>query len=153
MLVKDVMTFGAEEIGPAESILAAARKMREMGVGALVVREEGRVLGLITDRDIVVRSTAEGAAPGEMEVQRAMTPQVLDCHEYEELEDAVTRMERGAVRRLLVVNDDRDPIGMLSVDDIALASPALAGEIVEHVRAPERPIQRGAWSWWETPEP
>ena len=41
---------------------------------------------------------------------------------------------------------------MLSLDDIALHSPALAGEIVEHARAPERPILRGPWAWWETPE-
>ncbi len=149
MLVGEVMTPRAEVIGPGETLGAAARKMRDLGVGALVVREGERVVGIITDRDIVVRGVALGRDPAAMDVRSAMTPQVIGCAEGEELEGAVTRMERGAVRRLVVVDPEEGPVGMLSVDDVALRSPALAGEIIEHVRAPERPIQRGPWPWWE----
>jgi hypothetical protein len=56
------------------------------------------------------------------------------------------------VRRLVVLDASRKLVGMLSVDDVALQSAALAGEIVEHVRAPERPLRRGPWPWWESPE-
>lgn len=152
MLVRDAMTYRAETIGPLETLQAAARRMKQLGVGALVVCDDGHLLGILTDRDIVVRSTAEGASPAEADVRSAMTPQVIECCEDDELEGAASRMEQGAVRRLVVLDAAKTPIGMLSVDDIALRSPALAGEIVEHVRAPERPIRRGPWPWWETPE-
>ncbi len=153
MLVRDVMTDRAETIGPDETLQAAASRMRDLGVGALVVGEEDRVIGILTDRDIVVRGVAEGRGPAEAHVRSAMTPQVIDCCEDEELEGAVTRMERGAVRRVVVLDAARRLVGMLSVDDVALHSPALAGEIIEHVRAPERPIRRGPWTWWEEPAP
>ena len=153
MLVRDVMTCRAESIRPSESLQAAARRMKDLGVGALVVSDDERVLGIVTDRDIVVRSTAEGASPAEADVRSAMTPQAIECREDDELEGAAMRMERGAVRRLVVLDASGRLVGMLSVDDIALRSPELAGEIVEHVRAPERPAaRRGPWPWWETPE-
>lgn len=151
MLVRDVMTHEAERIGPVETLEAAARKMKERGVGALVVSDGEHVVGILTDRDIVVRTVASGGTPAEVTVESAMTPQVIECTEDEELEGAAERMERGAVRRLVVVDASRRPVGMLSVDDIALQTPALAGEVIEHVRAPERPISRGPWPWWETP--
>ncbi len=95
MLVKDVMTHRAETIGPDETIQAAAAKMRELGVGALVVCEGERPIGVLTDRDIVVRCIADGRSPREADVRGAMTPQVLECRDDEELEGAVMQMERG----------------------------------------------------------
>ncbi len=152
MLIRDVMTRRAETIGPDETLQVAARKMKQVDVGALVVCQDEKVIGILTDRDIVVRAVAEGRDPSEVAVRNAMTPQVLECSEDDELEGAATRMARGAVRRLVVLDASKALAGMLSVDDIALHSPALAGEIVEHVRAPERPILRGPWPWWESPE-
>jgi CBS domain-containing protein len=152
MLVRDAMTHRAETIGPSDTLQAAARAMKQLDVGALVVCDEGGVIGILTDRDIVVRSVAEGRNPAEANVQSAMTPQVIDCCDADELEGAATRMVQGAVRRLVVLDGSRRLVGMLSVDDVALHSPTLAGEIVEHVRAPERPIVRGPWPWWESPE-
>jgi CBS domain-containing protein len=152
MLVRDAMTRGAETISPGESLREAARRMKAAGVGALVVTEQDRIVGILTDRDIVVRSTAEGTRPAEADVRSAMTPQVIDCREDEALEEAATRMARGAVRRVVVVDGDQRVVGLLSVDDLALRSPALAGEVLEHVREPERPGRRGPWPWWETPE-
>jgi CBS domain-containing protein len=153
MLVSDAMTPRAETIGPEDTLETAARTMRDKGVGALVVRQGERLVGILTDRDIVIRSIAQGGNPAEERVGSAMTPQVIECCEDDALEGAVLRMERGAVRRLVVLNAGQELVGMLSVDDVALRSPALAGEIVEHVRAPERPpAHRGPWPWWETPE-
>jgi CBS domain-containing protein len=152
MLVKEAMTSGAETIGPDETLQAAARRMKTAGVGALVVCDDDRVVGIVTDRDLVVRAVANGVAPAGADVRSAMTPQVLECCEDDEIEAAAARMARGAVRRLVVLDESRKLVGMLSVDDVALQSPELAGEIVEHVRAPERPIRRGPWPWWETPE-
>lgn len=151
MLVREVMTQRAETIAPEATLRTAARRMKELDVGALVVVEEDEVVGIVTDRDLVVRSIAVGRDPDDTQVRSAMTPQVVECVEDDELEGAVTRMERGAVRRVVVLDGERRLAGMLTVDDVALHSPALAGEIIEHVRAPERPILRGPWPWWEEP--
>jgi len=150
MLVGDAMTAGAEVIGPEETLLEAARRMRDAGVGALVVQEETGV-GILTDRDIVVRCVAAGGNPAHVRVRDAMTHQTVDCREDEPLEEAATRMERAAVRRVVVLDAAGRLAGVLSVDDVALYSPSLAGEILEHVRDPERPIRRGPWPWWEEP--
>jgi CBS domain-containing protein len=152
MLVKDAMTHRAETIGPLETLETAARRMKQLDVGALIVCDDDRLLGILTDRDIVVRSTAEGESPAEADVRSAMTPQVVECSEDDDMEGAATRMANSAVRRLAVLDGSRRLVGLLSIDDIALRSPVLAGEIVEHVRAPERPIRHGPWPWWETPE-
>ena len=150
MLVKDVMTRRAETISPDETLQSAARRMREVGVGALAVCEEDHLVGVLTDRDIVVRSTAEARDPAEADVRSAMTPQVVSCPEDADLADAATVMEEKGVRRVAVLDAEERLVGFLSVDDVALASPELAGEIVEHARAPEQaPAHRGVWPWWE----
>jgi CBS domain-containing protein len=155
MLVRDAMTRRVERIGPDEPLVAAARRMREFGVGALVVceggREDGRVIGFITDRDIVVRAIAAGRDPAVANVRGSMTAYVVECADDEDLAEAAARMEERAVRRAVVFDLARQLVGMLSVDDIALHSQTLAGEIIEHARAPERPVHRGGWPWWEAP--
>lgn len=150
MRVGDVMTAGVEVVGPEETLEVAARRMRDTGVGALVVQDEGGV-GILTDRDIVVRCVAPGGNPAQVRVRDAMTHQAIDCRDDEPLEAAAVRMERAAVRRVVVLDAAGRLAGLLSVDDVALRSPALAGEILEHVRDPERPIRRGPWPWWEEP--
>lgn len=149
MLVGEVMTRRAETIGPDESVAGAARRMREIGVGALAVWARGEAIGVITDRDIVVRAIATGLDPAATAVKSVMTPQVITCGEDEPLSVAVTHMEEGAVRRALVVDEAGEVIGMLSVDDVALHDLALAGEILARAREPELPVQRGPWPWWE----
>ncbi len=63
MLVREAMTYRAETIGPEGTLEAAARRMRDVGVGALAVSEEGRAIGILTDRDVVVRCIAAGRNP------------------------------------------------------------------------------------------
>jgi CBS domain-containing protein len=143
MLVKESMTRRAETIGPEEMLQAAARKMRELGIGALPVCEGDRLIGMLTDRDIAVRSTAEGRDPVLATVRSAMTPQVIWCSEDDDLQEAAELMERKAVRRLMVLGPGKRLVGMLSVDDLALVSAALATEVIEHSVVPERSIPGG----------
>ena len=152
MLVKDAMTRRPETIGPGEPLTAAARAMRAAGVGALPVCEGERLVGMITARDIVVRSVAAGEDPRTALVRGAMTPQVLSCVEDEELERAATLMDEHAVRRMPVVDAFGALVGIVSVDDLALFSRALAGEVIEHSREPGRPVERGGYPWWEEPD-
>jgi CBS domain-containing protein len=149
MLVKEAMTRRAETIGPDETLQVAARKMRELDIGALPVCEADRLVGVLTDRDIVVRSTAQGAAPNVTTVRTAMTAQVVYCLEGEDIATAADRMAKHAVRRVLVLNDDKRLTGMLSVDDLARFSRSLAAEIIEQSHEPGLPVHHGPWPWWE----
>jgi CBS domain-containing protein len=151
MLVASAMTHRAETIAPGEPLAAAARRMRDVGVGALAVCEDERVVGLLTDRDIVVRAVAAGRDLATTDVRSAMTSQIVTCRVDEDLVDAAAAMEGAGVRRLVVLDAADRLAGLLSVDDVALKSPTLAGEIIEHARAPERPVLRGPWPWWEEP--
>jgi len=152
MLVKDAMTRRPETIAPGETLAAAARKMRAAGVGVLPVCEEERLVGMLTDRDIVVRAIAAGEDPRGSVVREAMTPQVVSCVEDEDLEAAATLMDEHAVRRMVVVDAAGALVGILSVDDLALFSRALAGEVLEHSREPGRPLERGGYPWWQEDE-
>ncbi len=149
MLVNEIMTNGVVTVAADEFLEQAGRRMREANVGVLAVCDGERPIGILTDRDIVVRSTAEGQDPRRARVRDAMTPQVVSCGDSDGIETAVAAMRRHAIRRLLVVDAAERLVGVLSVDDVALRSPMLAGEVVEHVLAPERPVRRGAWPWWD----
>lgn len=149
MLVRDVMTRNVCTIAADETLRAAALEMRSAGIGALAVCDAGRAVGIVTDRDLVVRGIAAGGDPDRDRVRGAMTAQVISCSEEDELERAAAIMRDACVRRLLVTDAAERPLGLLSVDDVALADPQLAGEIIEHGLAPERPPRRLTWPWWE----
>jgi CBS domain-containing protein len=137
MIVRDAMTRRAETIAPGETLQTAARKMRELRIGALPVCENDRLVGMLTDRDIVIRSTAEALDPAQATVATAMTPQVIYCFDDEDIYTAARLMEERAVRRLMVLDSEKRLVGLLSVDDLSLVSQAAAAGVVEHSRAPE----------------
>ncbi len=140
MFVREVMTRHAATIGADETLESAARKMKELGVGALPVLDRGQLSGIVTDRDLTVRAVATGADPARMQVREAMTPQVIACREDDEVEEAARRMEERAVRRIMVLDREGDLSGMLSVDDLVCASMALAADVLRHAREPELPL-------------
>jgi CBS domain-containing protein len=140
MFVREVMTTPAATVGVGETLDAAARKMRELGVGALPVVDRGALAGMVTDRDLAVRATAAGADPTGTVVGDVMTPQLFSCGEDDDLEDAARIMEERGVRRLLVLDREGHLAGMLSVDDLANASMALAADVLRHGRDPSLPF-------------
>lgn len=149
MLVRDAMTRRAETIGPDETLQAAAHKMRELAIGALPVCEGDRLVGMLTDRDIVVRSTAEGQDAATAQVRSSMTPQVIYCFEEEPLHNAARLMEEHSIRRLMVLDAGKRLVGILSADDLALVARGLAADVIERSREPDR-LVRGLG--WEAPE-
>lgn len=140
MFVREVMTRHAATVGADETLEAAARKMKELGIGALPVLDRGQLAGLVTDRDLAVRAVAAGADPRRAHVREAMTPQVIACREDDELEEAARRMEERAVRRIMVLDREGGLSGMLSVEDLVGASMALAAGVLRHAREPDLPV-------------
>jgi CBS domain-containing protein len=118
MKVSDCCVRRVEVVGPKRSVSQAARQMKEAAVGTLVVVDElGRPLGIVTDRDLVVRFLADPADPRRTAVERVMSGPVAWIHEETTLESALEEMTRLRVRRLVVVDGRERLIGLIALDD------------------------------------
>lgn len=136
MKVKEAMHNGVEWAAPQTPIPEIARRMRDLDIGAIPVGENDRLIGMVTDRDIACRAVANGADLGTLTARDVMSKGIFYCRDSEELEDAVRIMEQKQVRRLPVINDQKRMVGMLSLGDIADATPhELSGEVVAAVSA------------------
>ena len=120
MEIKDIMMRSVETIEPDESISEAAAKMAAQNIGFLPVSQDGALLGVLTDRDIVVRAVARGFDPEQTIVEEVMTSTVVSLPESSDLEDASELMESRHVRRLIVTDDKDMPVGIVSMDKIAM---------------------------------
>jgi CBS domain-containing protein len=137
MKVRDIMTRSTQTILLDATIEQAARKMRDANIGLLPVVEEGKVLGAVTDRDIVIRSVAEGRNPHLTTVRDVMTEGVLYCYEDQSIAEASMIMEEHHVRRLLVMDAQNRLAGMLTVTDLALkGNEKLPGHVLNRVAGP-----------------
>ena len=133
MLVKEVMSSKVEAIAPTTTIRKCARKMEQLGVGALPVWEDGAPVGLVTDRDICCRVVGAGKDPATTPARAIMTKTVASCFEDQDCKEAAHLMTNKGVRRLTVLDRKQMTVGMLSVDDLARYSHDLAGEVLEAV--------------------
>jgi len=137
MLVREIMGSTLESILPSASLRDAAQKMRDLNLGSLPVAEDGKLLGMITDRDICCRGVAEGFDPATTDVREIMSRDISFCFSDDSVTDAVRQMESRHIRRLAVLNHDKTVAGFLSVDDLAHYSRQLAGEVLDTVRPAE----------------
>jgi CBS domain-containing protein len=120
MQIKEVMTRGVVVIDPACTLQEAGQKMKDLDIGALPVWENNRLVGMVTDRDIVVRSVCAGHDPRIETVRDVMTPEVVFCVEDQDLDNGVQFMKQKQVRRLAVLNSNKQVVGILSLGDLAL---------------------------------
>lgn len=132
MLAKEVMSRNIKIVPSNTGLQAAAELMREMDVGTLPVSEDGRIVGMLTDRDIVVRAVANGSDPRSTPAREVMTRDVISVYEDQDARDVAYLMEQKRVRRVVVVNRDNEAVGLISVDDLALHPETrdLADEVV-----------------------
>jgi CBS domain-containing protein len=142
MLLRDVMTRNIEEISPQIPIIEAAQKMRSLDVGALPVFKDGRPIGMLTDRDITLRAVAAGRDPGRMLVSEAMTPSIIFCYEDDDVREAAQIMQQKQIRRLVVVDQNNSPCGIVSLGDLAtrMRDEHLSSEVLESVSEPAQPV-------------
>jgi len=120
MHVGDVMTMGAECIRPSNSLQEAALMMKYLNVEALPVCDHDRLVGLLTDRDVVVRAVAEGYDNRANSVQDVMTPEVRCCCEDQDVQEDSQLMSDYQVRRLVVFNRKGRLVGIVSLGDLAV---------------------------------
>jgi CBS domain-containing protein len=137
MKVRDIMTSRVTFARPDDSIAYAARQMAEEDVGALPIVAEGGVIGMVTDRDIAVRSVA-GAITPQAEVRRIMTDPVVCCSPDDELEHAIELMSNEQIRRLPVCDAGGKLIGIVALADAAHRDPNKkeVGEALDEICEP-----------------
>lgn len=130
MQVQEIMSSAPVSLETEEPVAAAARLMRERNIGAMPVCDaSGKLVGMLTDRDIVIRCIASGRSADQMRVSDIMTTGAVVAETTEPLDDALQRMEREQIRRLPVTENGR-LVGMLSLADVARSS-RLAMETAE----------------------
>ena len=121
MKIRDVMTSPAIRIHPDEPVSVAARALEHYNIGALpVCGTDGRLCGMVTDRDLVTRCLASERTPGQTTVGQIMTSQVLTVEPDATTDEAAKLMGRQQVRRLPVVENGK-LLGMVSLGDLANA--------------------------------
>ena len=133
MQVSEVMTPGVQFIHPEQTLREAARIMAESDIGALPVGENDRLVGLVTDRDMVIRGLAEDKGP-ETKVRDVMTEDVKYCYEDEKVDHVAHNMGEIQVRRLPVMDRDKRLVGIVAMADLAIKrGPSVAGETIKEV--------------------
>ena len=134
--VRDAMTPGVRAAAVTESLADAAQRMKDEDVGSLPVVEDDRLVGIVTDRDIVVRAVAERVDPQSVKVGDVASRELVVVEPEQDLDEALALMARHQVRRLPVVEEGR-LVGMLAQADVALeAKEKRVGETVEEISQP-----------------
>jgi CBS domain-containing protein len=135
--VREVMTPNPRTASSSQSLTEAAQMMKNEDAGSLPVVDAGRLVGIVTDRDIVVRAVAEGVDPGMLTVGEIASRRVVAITADQSLDDALALMEQYQVRRLPVIERDDEVVGILAQADIALAvREKRAGEVLEEISKP-----------------
>jgi CBS domain-containing protein len=128
--VRDIMERDPVTLDESSTVLDAARQMRDRDIGdVLVTSNDGKLVGIVTDRDTVVRAIADGRDPSGTPLREVCSRSVTTLSPDDSLETAASRMRESSVRRLPVVDDGR-PLGIVSIGDLAIErdeQSALAG--------------------------
>jgi CBS domain-containing protein len=135
MRLREIMVPDPVVLAPDASLREAAAKMRDIDSGVMPIGENDRLVGMLTDRDITIRATAEGKDPERTPVPEVMSGEVVYCFDDEDIEAAARKMEQHQIRRLIVLNRDKRLVGIASLGDLAVHAPSnrLAGEAIEAV--------------------
>jgi CBS domain-containing protein len=134
MKVKDVMHKGATFVEAQASVRQVAKRMRETDVGAIPVKADGQLVGIVTDRDIACRALGNGGELSTLTARDIMTKNVVCCSLDDDVQDAIKVMETKQIRRMPVMDNHKMMVGMLSLGDISQrVSKQTAGEVLRAV--------------------
>lgn len=135
--VADAMTGDPRSVELETPVAEAAKILRDEDVGSLPVVRDGRVSGMVTDRDLAIRVLAEGRDPGSTRVADVVSGDPVTVRPNEDLDEALRLMARHQVRRLPVVEDGDRLVGILAQADVALTGDdERAGEVLEEISRP-----------------
>ena len=118
MQIKDVMTTDVKTLSPDQSIREAAALMADIDSGALLVNDQDRLIGMITDRDIAIRAVAKGL-DCDTPIREVMSNTIRYCFDDESVQDVAQNMAENEMRRMPVLNREKRLVGVVSLGNIA----------------------------------
>lgn len=142
--LSDLMTRGVRSLKPEDSMMFAAQAMDELRVGVIpICGDDGRLVGIVTDRDIVVRGVAQGLG-GDTKLSDVMSADVRACREDQPVEEAVRLMSEQQIRRIPVVDENDRLVGIVSLGDLSAEGDAdAAGDALQNISTPSEPDRSG----------
>lgn len=131
--VSEIMSYDVAVLSPQDDVKSAAHRMKDWDVGALPVCDGERLVGMLTDRDIVTRALAEERPIDRLTVAELMTADVSWCYEDQTVDAVLQQMSSKHVRRMPVVNHDMQLVGIVSLDDFARLHAASVDETLGEI--------------------
>jgi CBS domain-containing protein len=119
MTIKDIMSKNVQTVTPDTFLNEVARRMQRSDCGSVIVVENDRLVGVITDRDLALRCIADSHHPAETKARQVMTSEILYCRDSDNTEDVARNMTENKVRRLPVLDKDKRLVGIISLGDLA----------------------------------
>ncbi len=145
--VADVMTRDPRSMTPQDTLADAAKVMDELNVGVVPVCDGDRLVGVVTDRDLVVRGLARDVDPKSGKLQDVMSGHVRTARQDDDVDDVLTEMANAQIRRMPVVDGSDKLVGILSIGDIAAKSPEDEEDVamsLGDISSPAEPDRSGA---------
>jgi len=141
MKIREMMTKGTWSVSPQTPVIEAAGLMRLHDIGVVPVLDGDRIVGMLTDRDIVLQVVADGDDPRTTPISEVMSTGSISVFEDQTVEEAVELMQKYQVRRLPVLNRESKLVGIVSLGDIAVDVHAgLSGQALKEVSVPAAPL-------------
>lgn len=122
MKIKDIMSKKVEIVSPDTLLHEVGKIMHASDCGSVLVADNDRLIGIITDRDLALRCVAESHHPENTKAEQVMTKEILYCRDSDEMEEVVLNMTNSKVRRLPVLDKDKRLVGIISLGDMAAHS-------------------------------
>jgi CBS domain-containing protein len=133
MKVSEIMTTNVECVTPETSVSELAEKMKSLDVGFLGVCDADRIAGTVTDRDIVIRGIAGGKDLNSIKARDIMSKEVHWCFENDDVKDVAEKMRDKEVRRMLLLNQNKRLVGVVSIGDIAKVEEQESGKTLKDI--------------------
>ena len=137
--IQEVMTRDVQTISTQDTVQRAAQLMDELNVGAIPVVDDGKLVGMVTDRDITVRSVAIGQDPTSTRVNDVMSTDVRTCTVEQSVEDVLAQMADVQIRRVPVVDGNGQVIGIVSLGDVVTKAPSDVEQTLDEISTPSEP--------------
>jgi len=133
MKVREIMTTNVECVSPDAGLLELANKMKTLDVGFIPICESDRLVGTVTDRDIVIRGLAGGKSINTCKARDIMTKDVFWCFEDEDVKEVDSKMREKEVRRMLILNPEKRLVGVVSIGDISKVEEKESGKTLKDI--------------------
>lgn len=142
MFIEEIMTKNVVTINSEDTVFDAYKKYRDSKVGCLVVKDKERCVGIVTERDLIERTIHINREdekiyinPKKTKIKEIMTSDLRTIHPFEKIESAVDIMEKYKIKKLPVISDNDNLVGIITITDIALAVPELTGRVERFIQS------------------